>query len=118
MAQKDAWNRGDLEAFLKIYWDSPDLTFSGAAGTARGMAGVRDRYQKGYPDRESMGQVEFSGLDFHFLGPKGALLLGNWHLKRKKGDIGGVFSLVWQKFPGGWKIIHDHTSAVPDQARP
>jgi len=23
-----------------------------------------------------------------------------------------VFSLVWQKFPEGWKIIHDHTSAV------
>jgi len=23
-----------------------------------------------------------------------------------------VFSLVWQRFPEGWKIIHDHTSAV------
>jgi len=23
-----------------------------------------------------------------------------------------VFSLVWQRFPDGWKIIHDHTSSV------
>jgi ketosteroid isomerase-like protein len=23
-----------------------------------------------------------------------------------------VFTLVWQRFPDGWKIIHDHTSAV------
>ena len=28
------------------------------------------------------------------------------------GDIGGVFSLVWQRFPEGWRIVHDHTSAV------
>jgi beta-aspartyl-peptidase (threonine type) len=39
--------------------------------------------------------------------------LGHWHLKREQGDIGGVFSLVWQKFPDGWKIIHDHTSQTP-----
>jgi beta-aspartyl-peptidase (threonine type) len=38
--------------------------------------------------------------------------LGHWHLTRLKGDIGGVFSLVWQRFPEGWRIIHDHTSAV------
>ena len=34
-----------------------------------------------------------------------------WHLKRDKDDLGGVFSLVWQRFPEGWRIIHDHTSA-------
>jgi beta-aspartyl-peptidase (threonine type) len=40
------------------------------------------------------------------------LVLGHWHLARAQGDIGGVFSLVWQRFPEGWRIIHDHTSAV------
>jgi len=48
---------------------------------------------------------------FHFLGPDAALILGHWHLKREKDDLGGVFSLVWQRFPEGWRIIHDHTSA-------
>lgn len=111
--QQAAWNRGDVEAFLTGYWHSPELTFSGATGTARGWDGVVARYKKNYPDRDSMGELDFSGLETRFLGPDAALVLGKWHLKRETaGDIGGVFTLVWQKFPDGWKIIHDHTSTV------
>ena len=111
-AQQSAWNRGDVEAFLEGYWHSPDLTFSGSGGIARGWDGVLARYQKNYPDRATMGQLDFSDLEFHFLGKDAALVLGHWHLARAQGDIGGVFSLVWQRFPEGWRIIHDHTSAV------
>jgi ketosteroid isomerase-like protein len=111
-AQQAAWNRGDVDAFLGGYWHSPELTFSGSSGVSRGWDGVLARYKRNYPDRAAMGVLDFSGLEFHWLGPDAALVLGNWHLKREKGDVGGVFSLVWQRFPGGWKIIHDHTSAV------
>jgi len=111
-AQQENWNKGDVEAFLEGYWHSPELTFSGTGGIARGWDGVRARYEKNYPDRAAMGQLDFSGLEFHFLGKDAALVLGHWHLARKQGDIGGVFSLVWQRFPEGWRIIHDHTSAV------
>jgi len=111
-AQQAAWNRGDVDAFLAGYWHSPELTFSGSNGVSRGWDGVMARYKKNYPDRAAMGQLDFSELEFRFLGPDAALVLGHWHLKRDKGDIGGVFSLVWQRFPEGWKIVHDHTSAV------
>jgi ketosteroid isomerase-like protein len=111
-AQQAAWNRGDVDAFLVGYWHSPELTFSGSNGVSRGWDGVMARYKKNYPDRAAMGQLDFSELEFRFLGPNAALVLGHWHLKRDKGDIGGVFSLVWQRFPDGWKIVHDHTSAV------
>ncbi len=111
-AQQTAWNRGDVDAFLVGYWHSPELTFSGSSGVARGWDGVLARYKKNYPDRGAMGQLDFSELEFRFLGPDAALVLGEWHLKREKDDIGGVFTLVWQRFPDGWKIIHDHTSAV------
>ena len=111
--QQTAWNRGDVNTFLEGYWRSPELTFSGSSGVARGWDGVVERYKKNYPDRAAMGQLEFSELEFRFLGRDAALVLGHWHLTREKnGDIGGVFSLVWQKFPEGWRIIHDHTSAV------
>ena len=110
--QQTAWNRGDVDAFLEGYWRSPELTFSGSSGVARGWDAVRTRYKKNYPDRGAMGQLDFSELEFRFLGPQAALVLGRWHLKREKGDVGGVFTLVWQRFPDGWKIIHDHTSAV------
>ena len=112
VAQQAAWNRGDVDAFLVGYWRSPELTFSGSSGVSRGWDGVLARYRKSYPDRAAMGQLDFTGLEFRFLGPDAALVLGQWHLKREAGDIGGVFTLVWQKFPDGWKIIHDHTSAV------
>jgi uncharacterized protein (TIGR02246 family) len=114
--QQTAWNRGDVDAFLMGYWRSPNLTFSGSSGVARGWDGVMARYKKNYPDRAAMGQLDFSELEFRFLGPDAALVLGKWHLKRGPDDVtadrGGVFSLVWQRFPDGWKIIHDHTSAV------
>jgi ketosteroid isomerase-like protein len=109
-AQQNAWNRGDVNAFLVGYWESPELTFSGPNGIARGFEGVRERYKKNYPDRAAMGELAFSDLEFRFLGPDAALVLGRWHLKRENGDVGGVFSLVWQRLPEGWKIIHDHTS--------
>jgi uncharacterized protein (TIGR02246 family) len=111
-AQQTAWNRGDVDAFLVGYWRSPELTFSGSSGVARGWDGVLARYKKNYPNRAAMGQLTFSDLEFRFLGPDAALVLGLWHLKREKDDVGGVFTLVWQRLPDGWKIIHDHTSAV------
>jgi len=111
-AQQAAWNRGDVQAFLEGYWRSADLTFSGSSGIARGWDAVLARYKKNYPNRAAMGQLEFSELEFRFLGPDAALVLGKWRLQRESGDIGGVFTLVWQRFPEGWKIIHDHTSAV------
>lgn len=110
-AQQEAWNRGDVDAFLVGYWHSPELAFSGSSGVSRGWDGVLARYKKNYPDRAAMGHLDFSNLEFRFLGADHALVLGRWHLKRDKGEIGGVFSLVWQRFPEGWRIIHDHTSA-------
>jgi ketosteroid isomerase-like protein len=111
-AQQSAWNEGNVDTFLEGYWHSPDLTFSGSGGIARGWDGVLARYKKNYPDRAAMGHLDFSDLEFRFLGKDAALVLGHWHLSRAQGDVGGVFSLVWQRFPEGWRIIHDHTSAV------
>jgi uncharacterized protein (TIGR02246 family) len=111
-AQQRAWNQGNVDAFLEGYWHSPELTFSGSGGIARGWDGVRARYKKNYPDRAAMGQLDFSGVEFRFVGKDAALVLGHWHLSRGQGDLGGVFSLVWQRFPEGWRIIHDHTSTV------
>jgi beta-aspartyl-peptidase (threonine type) len=110
--QQNNWNQGNVDAFLEGYWRSADLTFSGSGGIARGWDGVLARYKKSYPDRASMGQLDFSGLEFRFLDSDAALVLGHWHLARANGDVGGVFSLVWQRFPEGWRIIHDHTSTA------
>ena len=110
-AQEAAWNRGDVVDFMKSYWNSPELTFSGTSGITRGYEPVLERYRKNYPDQKAMGHLDFSGIEVRALGKDAALVLGRWHLQRESDELGGNFTLVFQRFPDGWKIIHDHTSA-------
>ena len=111
MQQQAAWNRADVGAFMRGYWNSPELTFAGSSGITRGWEPVLARYEKQYPDQAAMGHLDFSELEMRSLGPDAALLLGRWHLKRHTGNLGGVYSLVFQRFPEGWRIVHDHTSS-------
>lgn len=112
LEQQAAWNRGDVTTFMRGYWNSPELTFAGSSGISRGWEAVQTRYKQVYPDQTAMGQLDFSNFEFRFLGTDAALVLGQWHLRRTSGDIGGVFSLVFQRRPEGWRIVHDHTSLV------
>src|SRR5262249_10804549 len=58
-AQQKAWNEGNVEEFMKGYWQSEELTFSGSSGVARGFNAVRERYHQSYPDRQTMGKLDF-----------------------------------------------------------
>ena len=58
-----------------------------------------------------MGQLEFSNLRIEMLGPEAAFVRGEFHLSMSDGKKPqGLFTLVLRKFPGGWKIIHDHSA--------
>ena len=108
--QQAAWNRGDVDEFMKGYWNSPDVSFAGSSGVTRGYDAVLMRYRKNYPDTKAMGHLEFSEVEVHPLGKGAAFVLGRWHLTRESGELSGVFTLVFQRFADGWKIVHDHTS--------
>lgn len=109
--QQSAWNRADIEAFVKAYWNSPEVTFAGSSGVTRGFQPVLERYRQRYRDAAAMGHLDFSDLEVHPLGKDAAFVLGRWHLKRAHDELGGVFTLVFQRLPEGWRIVHDHTSA-------
>lgn len=111
-AQVAAWNRGDVLAFMQGYWKSPQTEFVGSSGIVRGWQPVLDRYRKAYPDRAAMGHLEFSGFEVQVLGPDAALVVGHFRLQRQNDASTGVFTLIFRKFPEGWRIIHDHTSAT------
>jgi len=108
--QEAAWNQGDVDRFMDGYWKSPEVTFAGKGGISRGWEQVRARYHREYPDKAAMGELDFSRLEIRALGADSALVLGRWHLHRESGDLGGVFTLVFQRFGDGWRIVHDHTS--------
>lgn len=115
-AQVDAWNRGDIEDFMKGYWNSPNLAFLSSGGISRGWQMLLNRYTLNYPDRAAMGTLAFEDLEITVLAPDAAMVLGRWQLERersgKKDTPGGVFLLVIRKFPAGWRIVADHTSTV------
>ncbi len=109
------WSRGDLDAFLAAYEMSPDTTFVGQAVT-RGTDGLRARYLRAYPDAAHMGKTTFSELQVRQLSGGLAIVTGRYALERKPdlgGNAHGIFTLVMRKGPHGWRIIHDHTSALP-----
>ncbi len=112
--QQDAWNRHDLEGFMTGYWKSADLTFFSGAKQTSGWQATLDRYKARYasPGHE-MGKLEFSGLRIEMLGTDAAFVRGAWGLTMADGKTPhGLFTLVFRKFPEGWKIVHDHTSAA------
>jgi len=115
--QQDDWNRGDIRGFMAGYWNSTELTFAGTRGFTRGWQPVMERYEKSYADKAAMGTLDFQELELRPLGPDAALVLGKWHLQRQAGDVGGIFTLVLQRFPEGWRIVHDHTTQSPPETK-
>jgi len=107
-----AWNRGDIQAFMTGYEDSPNTTFVGKE-VSKGYNTVLERYRKNYPTKEKMGTLRFSDLEIRPLGKDHALVIGRFHLDRTKeagGEAAGIFTLTFRKTPKGWKVIADHTS--------
>ena len=115
-AQTLAWNQGDVEGFMAGYWKSEGTEFVGASGVARGWQAVLDRYREGYPDRKAMGRLTFSNLEVHVVCPEAAFAIGQFQLEREKDKPAGVFTLNFRKFPEGWRIVADHTTAFPAPA--
>ena len=115
-AQAKAWNAGDIEGFMTGYWKSDETEFAGASGVLRGWQALLDRYRRTYPDRTAMGQLTFSDLSINVLSADAAYIVGRWQLERENDHPGGVFTLIVRKFPEGWRIVHDHTSAFASTA--
>ena len=110
--QQDAWNRGDIEAFMNGYARSASTVFVSGDDVTRGWETVRDRYRVKYSDRAKMGTLSFSALEVTMLSPDAAVVLGTWRLKRDNDEPHGRFTLIFKRLPEGWRIVHDHTSAA------
>ncbi|HSB75461.1 MAG TPA: nuclear transport factor 2 family protein [Terriglobales bacterium] len=112
--QVEAWNGQDLNRFMQGYWHSPELTFFSGATVYRGWDTALERYRKVYQSGgRQMGKLEFSNLQIEMLSPAAALVRGGFHLTMPDGkQPHGIFTLVFRRFPQGWRIIHDHTCAA------
>jgi uncharacterized protein (TIGR02246 family) len=113
-SQQDAWNRGDVDAFMNGYARSASTVFVSQDEVSRGWETVRDRYRVKYSDRTKMGTLNFSEIEVTMVSPDAAVVLGRWRLKRTNDEPHGRFTLMFRRLPEGWQIVHDHTSAAKE----
>ena len=108
--QTEAWNSGQIEDFMADYWNSPELRFTSNGSVQRGWQDTLARYQRRYPDRDTMGQLEFTEQSVDILAPDHALVFGRFTLIREAARPTGLYTLHIRKIDGAWKIVSDHTS--------
>jgi len=104
------WNKGDLDNFVKGYWNSDSVMFIGSKGIVYGYQNTLDRYKQSYGDTARMGQLRFEILHVKKLSAEYYYVVGKFFLKRSVGDADGHYTLLFRKIKGQWKIISDHSS--------
>jgi ketosteroid isomerase-like protein len=108
--QVTAWNAGNIEGYMKGYWEHDSLVFIGKNGPTYGYKPTLARYKKSYPDVDAMGKLISTILSIRRLSPNYYFVIGKWHLSRKAGDLNGSYTLLLQRIHGTWVIINDHSS--------
>ncbi len=111
-AQSDAWNRGDIPAFMEHYWKDDQLRFGSGGNVTRGWQATLERYLQTYSNREQMGQLDFSDLEVSALASDAAIVHGRWKLTRADDTPSGLFTLVFRNFGSGWVIVSDTTTSA------
>jgi uncharacterized protein (TIGR02246 family) len=110
--QRDAWNRGDLEAFMQGYHHRPDIVFTSGGKIRRGWDETLASYRTRYAEGGGMGRLSFSDIEITPVGDRAAVVLGHFELTDTPHAGGGVFTLVFERSNGRWAIIHDHSSEM------
>jgi len=108
--QTQAWNRGDIDAFMIGYWENDSLMFIGKSGVTYGYKNTLSNYKKNYPDTTVMGKLTFTLIQLKQLSPEYFHVTGKYYLTRTIGDASGHFTLLFRKINGKWVIISDHSS--------
>jgi ketosteroid isomerase-like protein len=113
-AQVEAWNQGNIDAFMLTYWKSDSLRFASGGTVRRGWQETLARYEATYPDRDAMGRLTFEELSIRRFSPEWAMAFGRYRLQREEPlpHLTGLFTLILQNQSGNWTIVHDHTSAA------
>lgn len=109
-AQISSWNKGDLDEFMKGYWNNDSLMFIGKNSVTYGYQPALDNYKKAYPDTSAMGKLSFDILHVKKLSPEYYFVVGKWKLARTAGNLQGHYTLIFKKINGKWMIISDHSS--------
>ncbi|MBV9105043.1 MAG: DUF3225 domain-containing protein [Verrucomicrobia bacterium] len=110
----DRWNAHDVEGYLEVYWNSPELLVVVDSEQFTGWQHLHDAYLNGYPDRNSMGFIEPQRIQVKLLKPDLALALTWWSISfpTSKDKVVGNTTMNLQKFDEGWRVVAAHSSTA------
>ena len=106
-----AWNRGDLDAFVRDYADDMGTTYIGSRGIMRGTAAIREAYAPRFAPGATRDSLHFERVEVDLLAPDLANTIA-WYVLVRGDSVTakGPTSLVMRRMNGAWKIVHDHSS--------
>ena len=114
--QQADWNRADIDAFMRGYWNAPSIRFAGGDSFRYGWQATIDRYRQSYPDAAAMGKLDFDLLEVRELSASVVYVFGQWRLTRTTDAAGagphGLFTLIVENKDGRWVVTRDHTSSA------
>jgi uncharacterized protein (TIGR02246 family) len=111
--QFEAWNAGDLEAYLSVFWHSPLLIYVVDSSILNGFEQVRANVLREYGNRKDVGHPVLERLQTNMLSDDLATTISWWTFRFREVKVKGLSSFTWRKFPEGWRIIEAHTEVPP-----
>lgn len=107
-----AWNRGDLDAFMSDYAPDSLPTIVDNGHVQRGFDFIRRRYAPSFAPGARRDSLRFEEFNVRPLSDGFALVTARYVLYANgRTSSSGPFTLLMQQRPEGWKILHDHTSS-------
>ena len=108
------WNRGDLDGFLSDYAPESTTTFIDGRRARQGIGFIRGNYAPRFSPGARRDSLHFEELKVRGLSPTLALVTARFILQRgSEITASGPFTLIMERRPEGWKILHDHSSSDP-----
>jgi ketosteroid isomerase-like protein len=106
------WNRGDLDAFLSDYAAESTTTYVDGRRARSGIDFIRGVYAPRFEDGARRDSLHFEEIALRQLSPTLALVTARFILQRGGAiSSSGPFTLVMERRPAGWRILHDHSSS-------
>jgi hypothetical protein len=102
----DRWNAHDIEGYMGVSWNSPELLVVVGSEQFNGWRQLHDSYVNGYPGGTAMGFIQPKRIQVRLLKPDLALALTWWSVSfpNSKQEVVGNSVMNLQKFDDGWKI--------------
>jgi ketosteroid isomerase-like protein len=107
-----AWNRGDLDTFMSDYAPGDLPTYVARGHLVRGFDVIRSHYAPSFAPGARRDSLRIEEMQVRPITDRFVLLTARYILFR--GDsttASGPFTLLMERRPDGWKILHDHSSS-------